>query len=171
MGLILDLNTLTRPDILDQQKQKVPVHLDMSRGLIMNRLLDAIFFTRVSISWTVVWVKSPLEACVLRPSSSVDLESHFPRCLMSRMVLLTTRHLPAWLSCQSFSQACSFSRYIRILNKGIFLFCLFVCISLLHPHIVAEETPTPTPTQKVFASGWTYFGLTWNLVKSRFGKY
>ena len=43
MGMILDLNTLTRPDILDQQKQKVPVHLDMSRGLVMNRLLDAIF--------------------------------------------------------------------------------------------------------------------------------
>ena len=43
MGLILDLNTFTRPDILDQQKQKVPVHLDMSRGLVKNRLLDAIF--------------------------------------------------------------------------------------------------------------------------------
>ena len=125
----------------------------------------------MSISWTVVWVKSSLEACVLWVSSSVDLESHFPRCPMSRMVLLTTKHLPAWLSCQSFSQDCSLSRYIRILNKGIFLFCLFVCISLVHPHIVAEETPTPTPTQKVFASGWTYFGLTWNLVESRFGKY
>ena len=92
MWLILDLNNLTHPDSLDQQYQSVPGQLDMSRGQLRYMFCGCKYFTRVSISWTVFWVKN-LRYLISITSEELKSLSFFINSYYLKEMRLTYWHL------------------------------------------------------------------------------